>query len=112
MKVEPLCLKDGRGQRQPRESLTTSNEWILLFVIVACIAICISDSHGDGASQWEHPDISEVVVRMGRFVVLGQIIPNLFVDLDGMNEIKFAAYRTAMKLRTVQKVTHCKWYLL
>ncbi|XP_064386652.1 dystrophin-like isoform X2 [Halichondria panicea] len=46
-------------------------------------------NHGDGASQWEHPDISEVVVRM-----------------DGMNEIKFAAYRTAMKLRTVQKVTH------
>ena len=27
---------------------------------------------------------------------------------DGLNGIKYAAYRTAMKLRAIQKITHCK----
>ena len=31
-----------------------------------------------------------------------------FFALDEMNGIKYAAYRTAMKLRALQKVTHCK----
>ena len=31
-----------------------------------------------------------------------------FLASDEMNSIKYAAYRTAMKLRALQKVTHCK----
>ena len=27
---------------------------------------------------------------------------------DGMNEIKYGAYRTAMKLRAIQKTTKCE----
>ena len=33
-------------------------------------------------------------------------------DSDGMNGIKYAAYRTAMKLRAIQKITHCKSKLI
>jgi len=28
--------------------------------------------------------------------------------LENLNEIKYTAYRTAMKLRAIQKLTHCK----
>ena len=28
--------------------------------------------------------------------------------IDGMNDIKYGAYRTAMKLRAIQKTTKCE----
>jgi len=46
-------------------------------------------NHSDGSTQWEHPKITKV-----------------FHDIDDMNRIKYAAYRTAMKLRALQKITH------
>lgn len=46
-------------------------------------------NHGDSTTQWEHPDMVQV-----------------FQKLDAINNIKYAVYRTAMKLRMLQKITH------
>ena len=40
--------------------------------------------------------------------VLEREMQHTFLASDEMNGIKYAAYRTAMKLRALQKVTHCK----
>lgn len=45
-------------------------------------------NHHTEKAQWDHPHISEVLQ-----------------DTDGLNDIRYAAYRTAMKLRAMQKTT-------
>ncbi|KAL5486849.1 hypothetical protein EMCRGX_G019384 [Ephydatia muelleri] len=45
-------------------------------------------NHHTEKVQWDHPHISEVLR-----------------DTDGLNDIRYAAYRTAMKLRAMQKAT-------
>ena len=37
-------------------------------------------------------------------------LQSILITLDGMNGIKYGAYRTAMKLRATQKLTHCEFF--
>jgi len=57
--------------------------------LFACLLFSISHSTQD--TQWDHP-----------------IMADLIKSFDELNTIRFSAYRTAMKLRALQKVLCCK----
>jgi hypothetical protein len=56
---------------------------------VVCIVFF---SHQLETTHWDHPKMIE-----------------LMNSLSDLNEVRFSAYRTAMKLRTVQKRLCCKY---
>ena len=60
----------------------------VLFIVV-CDMCC---SHQLETTHWDHPKMIE-----------------LMNSLSDLNEVRFSAYRTAMKLRTVQKRLCCKY---
>lgn len=51
-------------------------------------------SHETELTQWDHPIMVKVIGELSNF-----------------NQIKFCAYRTAMKLRALQKRLCCKFFI-
>lgn len=54
--------------------------------------IVVNCSHETEVTQWDHPAMVEIMEELTTF-----------------NQVKFSAYRTAMKLRAVQKRLCCKF---
>lgn len=57
------------------------------------IKIVATYSHGTEVTQWDHPVMVEIMEELTTF-----------------NQVKFSAYRTAMKLRAIQKRLCCKLF--
>lgn len=50
-------------------------------------------SHDTEVTQWDHPVMIDILEQLSTF-----------------NQVKFSAYRTAMKLRTIQKRLCCMFF--
>lgn len=57
------------------------------------LTFMFSFSHSLESTHWDHPKMIE-----------------LMNSLLALNEVKFSAYRTALKLRTLQKKLCCKYF--
>ena len=51
-----------------------------------CVCVCVRFSHVTESTHWDHPKMVELMTSLSEF-----------------NEIRYCAYRFAMKLRTAQK---------
>lgn len=102
----------------------------LTFCLPVWLSVCLC-SHSTGATQWDHPEMTTVMHKLGKTALLliwlriclqpgrspffapyvrttiALFSLPLFLS-DGMNDIQYGAYRTAMKLRAVQKACHRK----
>jgi hypothetical protein len=72
-------------------SIKLQPKLVSVLVIVVCDICC---SHQLETTHWDHPKMIE-----------------LMNSLSDLNEVRFSAYRTAMKLRTVQKRLCCKYMM-
>ena len=61
------------------------------YLLITCNTLSTS-SHQTETTHWDHPDMVA-----------------LFKKLTDFNTVRFSAYRTAMKLREVQKTLACKY---
>lgn len=72
-------------------SIKLEPQLVSVLIIVVCDIFC---SHQLETTHWDHPKMIE-----------------LMNSLSDLNEVRFSAYRTAMKLRTVQKRLCCKYMM-
>ena len=74
------------------EKLRSPNSFHLsLYLLYSLLIIYYHFSHQTETTHWDHPDMVA-----------------LFKKLTDFNTVRFSAYRTAMKLREVQKTLACK----